>query len=1242
MNTSVKVRLLLFVLCISLLFTALMVKLSSNSDNLLKTSALTLQENLNNRQAFVENFLNNTASFKQLKNIGHDEAEALELIQSLSKEKKLFFFTYQNNKLNFWSTILIVPDSSSTYKTGVSFVHEKNGYYEVIKKTDGNFSVLFFIPVKAAYVYQNKYLDNVFSPTLLSNNYLTFANPDQKHAIKIFSQEHQYLFSVQLNPARKAYYLSSIENILWGVSIFILFILVYNLCSSIANRGYVKWAILCALMFVAVCTLTNFFFHWINFPLQNKTIPVFKQNSIYGSLVSVGDIAVVIAFFTWFAVFVYSQRTKINKPVINPVKSYIILLLMALFLTGLSIVFSLLFYNLIADSNIQFDIDNLLNLSLYNLLGAVMLCLAYLIFYLFAETCISICTKLNITDRYKLAVFTGVILLATAWNIFHEGYFTWFYLLWAAVVVWRAYNVFYQNGNMPALAYIVILGVSSLIATIKLTHIQNEREKQSRRVLIEKLINTTDVDAEYVFQRVEKNIARDPNLVRYFSKPDKNEVYLKNHLRKMYLDDYLSKYNFTMYVYNNQSHNISGQQDYDLDVFKAQVSFGALKVDGTSYFYRLTNTFGMRRYFALIPVYAAGHQLEGTLVIDLKSKSLENDNSFLPLLVDGKVKPQSSFKNYSYAFYYDNKLINQNGKYEYRLVNTDFKGKLKTYTDVETTDPDYNHLIYKPQPRNMVVVSLEDKTLANTISVFIFFFVIFLAFTLLVLALYWFWSNVKGLNFNHLLWSLRVAANSLLYKTRIQISMVASVVFTLLIIGIVTFITFKTQDKKQQDDLNHDRIKKIADDYETQMVDSKIKNQEELELKFSAFAKAYSVDLMLYDTTGVPLLYTEPKLYANNIIGRRMNAVAYIKMKRLQKSELINEEQIGNFHFTSAYVPIHNASNKVINFLQLPYFSNETDYKARIGYFANSLINVYALVLVAIGLFAVFIAKRITAPLNMIQQGLSNTMYGRKTEPIYWKRNDEIGSLIKEYNKMIASLELSANKLAKSERENAWREMAKQVAHEIKNPLTPLKLGLQLLSKAWRDKDPRFDQKFQKFSSSFIEQIESLTRIATEFSDFAKLPDTKPEVVNIFEVISRASNVFNHSDNIRIEYTPATELYLVRADKDQLLRCFNNLLKNAIEAIPADRFGVITINYQVTKENILIDFADNGNGIPENVRTSIFQPNFTTKSSGTGLGLAFIKNAIENTGGKIWFETEIDKGTTFHLLFRSAAMPSVY
>ncbi|HEY5327735.1 MAG TPA: ATP-binding protein, partial [Mucilaginibacter sp.] len=363
---------------------------------------------------------------------------------------------------------------------------------------------------------------------------------------------------------------------------------------------------------------------------------------------------------------------------------------------------------------------------------------------------------------------------------------------------------------------------------------------------------------------------------------------------------------------------------------------------------------------------------------------------------------------------------------------------------------------------------------------------------------------------------------------------------------------------------------------------------------------------------------------------------AFINLNKLQKSEFVNNEIIGKLDYKAAYVPLRDSKYETIAYLQLPYFSNEADYKERIGSLLNIMINVYAVVFIAIGLFAVFIARQITSPLNFIQYSLSKTMYGEKNEPIIWNRNDEIGALVKEYNKMISALEVSAQKLAQSERESAWREMAKQVAHEIKNPLTPLKLGLQLLDKSWKDKDPKFDQKFEKFSESFVEQIESLSSIASEFSAFAKMPETRLEQLNIFEVLTQAVTIFKEMDNIEILYRVPGDPFFINADRDQLLRCFNNLLKNAIEATPPNILGIIEINYLVTGKSILLTIKDNGEGIHESLREKIFEPNFTTKTSGTGLGLAFVKNSIENAGGKVWFETIVGGGTTFYFSLPAA------
>jgi nitrogen fixation/metabolism regulation signal transduction histidine kinase len=235
---------------------------------------------------------------------------------------------------------------------------------------------------------------------------------------------------------------------------------------------------------------------------------------------------------------------------------------------------------------------------------------------------------------------------------------------------------------------------------------------------------------------------------------------------------------------------------------------------------------------------------------------------------------------------------------------------------------------------------------------------------------------------------------------------------------------------------------------------------------------------------------------------------------------------------------------------------------------------------------------------------------------------------------MVSELTENADKLAKSERESAWREMAKQIAHEIKNPLTPMKLSVQYLQKAWKDGIPDFDLRLEKFSNSLISQINNLSNIATEFSNFAKMPRARAEEVNIIAKLSDSINLLESTENVKFEtdFGGVKELY-VYADKEQVLIVFSNLIQNGIQAVPKGRDAVIRIKAEELNDQVKISISDNGSGVPADLRDKLFIPNFTTKTSGMGLGLAIVKNIVVNAGGEIWYETEMNTGTTFFVTF---------
>nr|MBS0037506.1 HAMP domain-containing histidine kinase [Saprospiraceae bacterium] len=297
--------------------------------------------------------------------------------------------------------------------------------------------------------------------------------------------------------------------------------------------------------------------------------------------------------------------------------------------------------------------------------------------------------------------------------------------------------------------------------------------------------------------------------------------------------------------------------------------------------------------------------------------------------------------------------------------------------------------------------------------------------------------------------------------------------------------------------------------------------------------------------------------------------------------------------------------------------------------FLSTLLNVYLFLFLLSGVLAFVFSEGITQPLVKLRESLNKIKLGTENEPLEWDNEDEIGVLIKDYNRIIKEINESVKLLAITEREVAWREMAKQVAHEIKNPLTPMKLSIQHLQFASGRDRGDIKPLIDRTSATLIEQIDNLSRIASEFSNFAKMPEAQNEKVNLNDVVRSAHDLFRNREDMNIELVlPIDDIY-VFADKNYLIRVLTNLMKNSLQAIPMDRRGKITIKLHRKREVVLIQVEDNGTGIPEEMQDKVFKPNFTSKNSGTGLGLAISQNIVEAFHGRIFFETVPDEGTSF-------------
>lgn len=330
----------------------------------------------------------------------------------------------------------------------------------------------------------------------------------------------------------------------------------------------------------------------------------------------------------------------------------------------------------------------------------------------------------------------------------------------------------------------------------------------------------------------------------------------------------------------------------------------------------------------------------------------------------------------------------------------------------------------------------------------------------------------------------------------------------------------------------------------------------------------------------------------------------------------------------SSYSLIKDDKFKPLGILNLPYVEDDSYYQTELQNFLIRLAQVYSFMLLVAFAVAYFLSSYITKSLKTISDKLSETSLNQKNEKIVLEANSkEINLLIKAYNAMVDELEESALKLAQSEREEAWQEMAKQVAHEIKNPLTPMRLTVQSFQRKFDPNDPNLKQKINDYSETLIQQIDTMNSVASAFSNFASMPAQQNETLNVVDVVELTMDIFNEE---YIHFEAEEEEIISKIDRTQLIRIITNLVKNAIQSIPENQENKsILVTIKKEKNNVLITVADNGIGIAADDFHRIFEPKFTTKSSGMGLGLGIIKNIIENYKGTITFESQKGKGTTF-------------
>lgn len=594
--------------------------------------------------------------------------------------------------------------------------------------------------------------------------------------------------------------------------------------------------------------------------------------------------------------------------------------------------------------------------------------------------------------------------------------------------------------------------------------------------------------------------------------------------------------------------------------------------------------------------------------------------SFPNLLIANSADIQTQL-NISIAKYEHNRLVYSSGTVEYSPEpNWIPKSRSEFFTIM---DKGRQYYIYRPNSTAFIVIS--EQELYEPITYFLYFVYTFLAFFAACCFLIW------GYYLTREKWVFRLGLTA---KFQYAFIILLIISFIGIFMVSVNFIENKYQEQ-QVANLESKKIyiQKALQDMYYWNQDLNSQNSQSLNFNLQDLSYIYHTDIHVYDNRGVLIGSSQPVIFNKNLISTRISPTPYFNVN----SNMNQYEHIGKLSYLTGYIDFVNGDFLQIGYIAIPQFYSRDEIKAEIESFLSVIVHIYLIIIILAILLSLFIGKQLSAPLIMLENKLKDMRLGRRNEKIDYNLNDEIGQLVIQYNRTVDELEQSAKLLAKSERESAWKSMARQVAHEINNPLTPMKLTIQQLQRTKKMDDKQFDNYFTKSTAMLIEQIDNLSRIAGTFSDFARMPEASFERIDIAARLYSVVQLFaNNNEHVQIDYQGVEDSAFVYADPEQMVRVFNNLLKNAIQAIPDHRDGIIEVRLWQEDTRIIIEITDNGTGIDNELRDRLFVPNFTTKSTGMGLGLTISKNIIEISGGTISFTSNLNEGTTFTITLPKA------
>ena len=742
----------------------------------------------------------------------------------------------------------------------------------------------------------------------------------------------------------------------------------------------------------------------------------------------------------------------------------------------------------------------------------------------------------------------------------------------------------------------------------------NGMHRESKRVEVwaNRLAVERDLGLEIRLRAIENDIAND-QIISSMVSLDKAEGLIQNRITENFLTRIRQNHSLNLTILRENSPELS--QHYN-----NLVSSGIPVYEGSRFFF-VSDGVGHSRYTGVFTYYSQDKGLS-RMFLEIEPDSSLEDRGYNSIL--GQFSAQDGINLpsvYSYAKYSEGKLTSYKGNYPYPTVSDKFSYG-PTGEDRVIRSEDYTHYIHRISDVETIVISRpKTSAMAFFTSLSYIFLVIFGLLSL---------------------WRLRKEqrGRSNFFRTRINAILFISSTMILASMTVVSvFFVYKRNDENIRNIMSSrittiqalvNRHVRNAGSYSEMMTPGFRNTLEDI-------SKTTKSDISLYSPEGRIFYSSAPAIFDKMILGNRMDKTAFHNIRHLRQRFHINQEQVAGYAYQALYAPIINGNGDIIAIACVPYTLGDHDFRIEAFRHAALLVNIFLLLLIVSLLFSTREVNEMFAPLTEMGKKMNiNNIH--ELRPISYKREDEISSLVDAYNRMVKELAESTVRLAQAERDKAWSQMARQVAHEIKNPLTPIKLEIQRLIRLKENSNPKWEEKFDKVASVVLEHIDILTETANEFSTFAKLYSEEPVLMDLDKTLKDQILIFDNKENISIGYL-GMEGAEVMAPRPQLIRVFVNLIANAIQAVEIKQRemeengeGPFEGKVFIALRNSNIDgyydivVDDNGHGVKEENLDKLFTPNFTTKSSGTGLGLAICRNIIEKCEGTITYSRSFGLG----------------